>query len=334
VDETRDGPRPNETLRFTFVIPVRTDAARLGACLATLRALDYPAALVDVIVADNGSTDDSAQVAISFGCRVVSLPGLPVAAVRNRAAAAARGDVLAFVDADHLLAPGWLRSAAETLSQDGVAACGAPYGSPAASSWVQRMYGAFRDHRVGIFDTDWLGSGNLAIRREVFGQVGGFDPSLETCEDVDLCRRLKGRGFRILTDSRMGSVHVGDPRTLRALFFGELWRGRDNIRVSVRPPVALRELPSIVIPVVDLLMLILAIAGPALGGKNGLWLTAGAMLTILLLSSLRAARMLGRLRERRSGDVTRAMAVALTYDLARALALVSRAGHGARRAQT
>jgi GT2 family glycosyltransferase len=297
-----------------------------------LRALDYPRSLVDVIVADNGSTDDSAQVAASFGCRVVSLPGLPVAAVRNRAAATAQGDVLAFVDADHLLAARWLRSAAETLSQNGVAACGAPYDSPAAPTWVQRMYDAFRDHRIGVFDTDWLGSGNLAIRREVFAAVGGFDASLETCEDVDLCRRLKRRGFRIMTDSRMGSVHVGDPRTLRALFFGELWRGRDNIRVSLRPPVALRELPSVVTPVVDLCLLVVAIASLVLVGKNGWWLTAGAILAILLLASVRAGRMLDRLRTRRRGDVPRALAVAVTYDLARALALISRAGHRARRA--
>ena len=41
----------------------------------------------------------------------------------------------------------------------------------------------------------WLGSGNMAVRRSAFEEVGGFDTTLETCEDVDLCRKLRARGY-------------------------------------------------------------------------------------------------------------------------------------------
>ena len=49
----------------------------------------------------------------------------------------------------------------------------------------------------------------------------------------------------------MRNVHFGDPATLWDLFRGELWRGRDNLRISLRGPLTWRGLPSVVIPIVD-----------------------------------------------------------------------------------
>jgi glycosyltransferase involved in cell wall biosynthesis len=332
----------------SIIIPVRNDERRLANCLASLRACDYPREQVEIIVADNGSTDGSAQVARDAGATVLSLPGLAVAQVRNRAAQSASRELLAFVDADHEVSPEWLRSAAETLSDSRVAAAGNAYLTPPGGTWVQRIYDSFRDHREGRFDTLWLGSGNLAVRRSVFLELGGFDETLETCEDVDLCRRIRRHDWRLMSDSGMRSVHLGDPKTLRALFLGELWRGRDNLRVSLRPPIVMSELPSIVIPIFQLmLMAVLPVALVDLIFGLGLLpipfvasedkrrvggvVALGAVAVFAALAALRAGRMVGRLSPRRSGDVPRAFAVAVVYDLARALALVLRASHGVRR---
>jgi GT2 family glycosyltransferase len=337
-------------VRFSFIIPVRDDARRLARCLDTVRAnLDQASGHQsgqlrghEIIVADNGSTDDSAAVAMAAGATVLSIPNQPVAIVRNRAAAIATGDVLAFIDADHALASGWLTAAADALSGDDVVAAGAAYDTPSDGTWVQRAYDAFRDHQPGQSDAGWLASGNLAVKRELFLGVGGFDESLETCEDVDLCKRLQLTGKRVLTDSRLASTHYGDPRTLNALFWGELWRGRDNLRVSLRPPLRARELPSIVIPILYLGLLLLAllalIAGLAAApfgapSITGISVTvfAAALVGLLALSALRVSRMVGRMGSWRSDMVWRAFMVAATYDVARALALVVRVGHRARR---
>ena len=66
--------------------------------------------------------------------------------------------------------------------------------------------------------------------------VGGFDAQLTACEDVDLCNRLRQAGHRIVADPAMRNVHYGDPSTLTALFFGELWRGRDNLQRDLPRP--------------------------------------------------------------------------------------------------
>src|SRR5262249_52970008 len=155
----------------------------------------------------------------------------------------------------------------------------------------QRAYDRFRLHRRGIHEVDWLGSGNLAVRRDAFLRVGGFDTSLETCEDVDLCNRLRAAGYRLVSDDRMRSIHFGDPSTLGELFRGELWRGRDNVRTTIRGPLTLRSLPSLAVPVANLLLLTIGLIGasaaPWLGPGALLWAAGG----IAFLSACQSARM-------------------------------------------
>jgi glycosyltransferase involved in cell wall biosynthesis len=326
----------------SFVIPVRNDAARLRRCLTTIRA-NTPAAPgseaeVEIVVADNGSTDDTPDVARSFGARVLTLPGLSVAALRNRAAAEARGEVLAFVDADHEIDPHWVASALDALSTPDVAAVGALCVAPADGTWVQRMYDALRGRTQGQSDVEWLGSGNMAVRHDLFDRVGGFDVSLETCEDVDLCQRLRQAGLRVRGDDRLHNVHLGDPATLGKLYRSELWRGRDNLRVSLRYGLTLRGLPSVIMPVLELICLAIApvalvaamvlfVLGPRLAGYIALAIVLLALAGPIALTLLRVIRMARWGGLRGPLDLGRAFVVAGTYDLARAVALLARARH-------
>src|SRR5262245_34844832 len=142
-----------------------------------------------------------------------------------------------------------------------IAAAGSQYQAPKEGTWVQRRYDRLRNRQPGMSEVDWLPSGNLVIRRVVFEQIGGFDKELEACEDVDLCQRIVRGGGRLVSSDRLSSVHKGDPPTLRALFFGELWRGRDNLRVSLRSPLKIRSLPSLGFPIVHLLALVTVLGG-------------------------------------------------------------------------
>ena len=161
--------------RISFVVPVRNDAARLALCLSSIKRQAYPAQLIEIVVADNGSTDDSAAVALAAGATVLPLPGLRVSEMRNQVADSAQGDILAFVDADHEIDPAWAASAVETLGRPSVVAAGAPYNAPPNGTWVQRQYDRLRRHHAGVREVDWLGSGNLAVWRRPFHAVGGFD---------------------------------------------------------------------------------------------------------------------------------------------------------------
>jgi glycosyltransferase involved in cell wall biosynthesis len=136
--------------RVSFVIPVRDDARRLKRCLTTIRANRYPPDRVEIVVVDNGSLDDSCQVAKQAGANVLVLPGLSVSQLRNRGTEAASGDILAFVDADHEIVPEWLESAAQTMAGPNVVAAGSLYQAPGDSTWVQRAYNLLRRRSPGL----------------------------------------------------------------------------------------------------------------------------------------------------------------------------------------
>ena len=316
--------------RVSFVIPVRNDAGRLRRCLQSIAANRYPADQVEIIVADNGSTDGSADVARAAGARVLQLPELSVAALRNHAASVAAGEILAFVDADHEIAPTWIQAAVASLAGDADGAAGALCVPPPEGPWVQQTYGALRGRTRGRSEVSWLGAGNLAVRSAAFVEVGGFDAALESCEDVDLCQRLRAAGWHVVADGRLGNIHAGDPATLAELFRAERWRGRDNLRVTFRSRLSPRDLPSVVIPVVDAIAIGLAAAGLLLipvFGQRAVTLAGVSLGVVLAASLLRALRMIKVARLDQPLAMTQAVIVALTYDLARSAALVTRARH-------
>ncbi len=315
--------------QVSFIVPVRNDAARLDVCLSSIRKNSTPDHDVEIVVVDNGSTDESPAVARRHGATVLSVPHGRVSALRNLGAARARGEILAFVDADNELAAGWVAAALGNFGESEIGAAGALYVPPSDGTWVQQAYGRLRGRSKARQATDWLGSGNLAVKRPAFDAVRGFDTTLEACEDVDFCLRLRARGLTLLSDPLMGSVHHGDPKTLRALFVGELWRGRDNLKVSFRRPVAWAGAPSALMPVVDLLMLatvLLGVVTLAAGRPSGV-LTITSAVAVIGLGA--AARTWRALRAERTDlvNIGRLYVVVVVYNLARALAVVMKTPH-------
>jgi glycosyltransferase involved in cell wall biosynthesis len=313
---------------ISFVIPVRDDAHRLQRCLASIVRNNYPRELIELIVVDNESTDGSARAAREHGAIVITASDNCVAALRNRGARAALGGIIAFVDADHEIDSSWIETAVEVLSEANVAATGSPYLTQPSANWVQQQYDGLRTRPQGREEVSWLGSGNFAIKRAIFERVGGFDASLTACEDVDLCNRVRLAGHRIIADPGLRSIHFGDPRTLKALFLGELWRGRDNLRVTFRGPRSLRHFRSALVPVGELYCLKVSLIAMLFASPT---IAAAFLFAALVPSGIRAAGIVRR--QLRPGVVAamQALTVAVVFDLARALALIMRGSHRARR---
>jgi len=248
--------------------------------------------------------------------------------VRNVAAASADGELLAFVDADHEISDTWVAAAADALSDVSVGGAGALCLPPPDGTAVQKMYGVLRGRTRGASEVTWLGSGNLLIRKDIFVSLGGFDENLETCEDVDLCQRLREGGWKLVGDERLVNIHLGDPATLKAVFTSERWRGRDNLRVSLRRVPALRDWPSILFPIAGaagLVTLVLAlVAWPFVGNIAGVAAALG-LSAVVGPSVLRTLRMLTG--DPKPDSAGLAFMVAMAYDLGRACSLLMPAGH-------
>jgi GT2 family glycosyltransferase len=201
-----------------------------------------------VIVTDNGSIDSTVKIATEFGARVLHEPTCRVSGLRNRGAELSVGSILAFLDSDCSVEKDWLKKGMRYYNSRGVCAWGSPTVPPANATWVQDTWFLIRKKPSRVQDVDWLESMNLFVRKSDFVAVGGFDETLETCEDVDLCYRLRERG-RIISDVDIKAIHYGEASTIREFTRKEIWRGASNFRGAFRHGFSLQEIPSLFIPI-------------------------------------------------------------------------------------
>ena len=207
----------------SVIIPARDAERTIGAQLEALGA-QVAAPAFEVIVCDNGSVDRTAEVARSFAGSLAHLAVVDASArrgpsaARNLGAAAARGTLLAFCDADDVASPTWLARLASALGDADAVAGGfehALLNDPrgASVSWstdVPIVLDVLPELSAGA-------SSNLAVRAAAFTALGGFDESLATCEDIDLCWRLQRSG-RALVFAPDALVHERKRRGVRATY--------------------------------------------------------------------------------------------------------------------
>ncbi len=188
---------------ISVVMPVHNAMPWLDAQLDALasQVCDEP---WEVVVADNGSTDGSVVLARSWeercgAVRVLDASATPgPAAARNAGVREARGELLAFCDADDVVQPGWLKACVEALGDADVVAGTFDLSSLNAAASAEGAPAPAEPAPAATSQLGFLPAGlaaNLAVRREAFGVVGGFDEQLFVGEDIDLCWRLQLEGF-------------------------------------------------------------------------------------------------------------------------------------------
>ncbi len=202
-------------LFISIIVPVYNGGKFLPKCLDALYDSNYCA--FEVIVVDDGSTDESAEIARQKGARILSTPRRQSgpAAARNLAAQTAVGDVLLFVDADVVVKTDTLSKVAAVFSQQPeVAALFGSYDDAPAERNFLSQYRNLLHHFVHQnsnpeASTFWAGLG--AIRRDVFLSVGGFDCeqfAVPSIEDIELGARLRSHGHRITLAKEIQAQHL------------------------------------------------------------------------------------------------------------------------------
>lgn len=187
---------------FSIVVCSRNGVGSIGACLRSLEALT--GGPYETIVVDDGSTDGTAGfVAREFPrVRLISIPPSGLSAARNIGAAATTGEILAFTDDDCEADQDWLVRLDRAFGQAEVAAAGGPNLPPPARNPEEAVIRAApgAPSHVLLDDTraEHLPGCNIAVRREAFNTIGGFDPAFRTAgDDVDFCWRLNEAGFHL-----------------------------------------------------------------------------------------------------------------------------------------
>lgn len=200
-----DVAKPPATPKASVILPVYNDARRLGLCLEALSRQTLPDGTFEIIVVDNGSTVGPAPVVARFdGIRLLREPRPGSYAARNKGIAAARGEFLAFTDADCIPRSGWLAAGIAALDDDpNVDAVGGRIelfarDSEALSATADFQLCTAFPQRMWVDEKGFSATANLFARRAAIDRVGGFDASFRSSGDWEWCLRLRSKGGRLV----------------------------------------------------------------------------------------------------------------------------------------
>lgn len=190
------------TPAISVIVPCHNEVAYLPRLLASIetarRRFRGGPESIEVIVADNASTDDTAAIAQSAGCRLAFSALRRIAAARNAGAAIARGDILAFIDADSQIHPETFNAITAFLARPDVVAGTTGATMERWSLGIAVCYAMM----IPLVWATTMDVGVVFCRRADFEEIGGYDETLKFAEDIrfllDLRRVGKRRGARLV----------------------------------------------------------------------------------------------------------------------------------------
>ena len=186
--------------RVSVVVCTYNGSRVIRDCLEGLMRLDYPD--FEVIVVNDGSTDQTAQIVSEYPFRLISTENRGLSAARNTGMLAATGEIVAYTDDDARPDPHWLQYLAHSFKKYGFAGVGGPNLAPAGDGLVADCVANAPGGPVHVllFDriAEHIPGCNMAFRHDVLQEVGGCDPLYRVAgDDVDLCWRVQQAGGTI-----------------------------------------------------------------------------------------------------------------------------------------
>jgi poly-beta-1,6 N-acetyl-D-glucosamine synthase len=299
-------PRVDPSPPVSLIVPAFNEAAVIEDTVRALAASTYP--LLEIVVVDDGSTDDTAAIVQRLGLacvRVVRQANTGKAQALNTAIAAARHDVIVSVDADTVFEPDTVAILVDALAAPGV---GAVAGNTKVANRAARLGRWQHIEYVIGFNLDRRVYGVLGGMPTVPGAVGAFrraaleDVGLFSndtlAEDTDVTIALGRAGWRVAYEAR-AIAHTEAPATVRGLWrqrvrwthgtLQSVHKHRAALRRAARGPIGRRGLPYLVVnhmvvallaPSIDLLALHGLLIGDALRTLG--WLLAYNALSLAL----------------------------------------------------
>lgn len=216
----------------SFIVPAWNEEALLGrtleAIFAAAKSLTIP---FEVVVADDASTDRTAEIAREHGARVVSLNRRQIAATRNAGARVSQGGLLIFVDADTLITPEVVRAAISAVQAGAVGGGCAVIFEGRVPGYARRLLPLF----IWAYRAAGLAAGCfLFCTRRAFDAVGGFDEKLYASEECWMSWALRRQGrFVVLRENVMTSgrkLRTYSGGEILKIFFWLTVRGRLSTR--------------------------------------------------------------------------------------------------------
>jgi cellulose synthase/poly-beta-1,6-N-acetylglucosamine synthase-like glycosyltransferase len=215
----------------SVIIPAHNEEATIGNCLTSLEQLDYPADSLEIILINDGSTDGTKRIISEHLQRsnyiCLETDGRGPSKARNTGLEQAKGDYVAFTDADCVVDRDWLKELLRGFIADDVAGVGGGQIVPDDASNFERSVHYFLTSMHFICEyvkkletiaiVDHVASCNSMYKKKVIEAVHGFDEQLWPGEDVDLDYKIRHEGCRIAYNPNAVVAHHR-PKNIRAFF--------------------------------------------------------------------------------------------------------------------
>lgn len=205
----------------SVIIPVYNEEIYLDMCLKSINEMSYPRESFEIIVVDNGSDDNSVDIARKYTDKVFIYPKINVGEMRNYGAKYAKGEIYAFIDSDCVADKEWITNAVGLIKEK-YCITGSKVDIPCKSAWIEKAW--YPNKKIGQTNTSYINSGNMIVPARLFKNLNGFNINLSSGEDAEICYRAK-KLAKIISDPRIRVTHYGNPKTMCQFFKREIWHG-------------------------------------------------------------------------------------------------------------
>ncbi len=228
--------RLTSPLTVSVIVPVYNGAETIVACLESLLAQDYPVDYYEIIVVENGSTDNTSDVVGRYpAVRLLHSPLRGPGPARNYGIARSEAKIIAFTDADCIAEPDWLTELVKGYTSPEIGGVGGKITAYEHSELTSvERFSCEHSPLINFVSGEdeflpHLYTANASFLRELLNQVNGFNPRLMTAEDVDLSWRIQLNASAKLTYCDDAIIHhhhrattKGLARQYRQYGFGEI----------------------------------------------------------------------------------------------------------------
>lgn len=215
---------------ITVVVPAYNEQEYISRCLRSLCNQDLEKEKYEVIVVNNGSTDNTRDIVSQFDVEILDHPIGNIGSVRNAGIKHAKGQFIAFLDADCVVKEDWLKNGLSIIQSDeSIGGVQGPTLSPRNGNIYQVLWVPTESFER-MKNISHLATGACFFRREVFESIGLFNESLKTGEDTELSKRVISAGYRIVSDARCSAVHYGLPDSLFGFVRRQFLQGQSYIK--------------------------------------------------------------------------------------------------------
>lgn len=232
--------RDRSNIRFSVIIPAYNAAKTLSLCLEALFDQSVPGSDYEIIVVDDGSTDDTAKLVEKFKVNYIYQTNQGPATARNKGARTARGEIILFTDSDCVPGHCWIEEMSKPFDDPEIVGVKGAYKTMQSELTARFAQAEFEDRydRLQRFSfIDMIDTYSAAFRKDKFLAINGFDQGFPVAnnEDTDLSYRLASAGCKMVFNPRAVVYHT-HPNTLRKYLLIKFWRGYWRIVVYRRYP--------------------------------------------------------------------------------------------------